>query len=82
MRPPIVAMIDWITGESAAKAPLGRPKPAEAAATRKWYVVDASGKTVGRLANGHYVEVSGNHMTMLFGSHADAVVAAMEGFLG
>ena len=39
-------------------------------------------KTVGRLANGHYVEVSGNHMTMLFGSHADAIVAAMEGFLG
>ncbi len=25
-------MTDWITGESAANAPLGRPKPAEAAA--------------------------------------------------
>src|SRR5215831_13030943 len=32
MRPPMEAMTAWMTGESARKVPLGRPKPAEAAA--------------------------------------------------
>jgi len=32
MRPPRVAMMDWITGESTANASLGRPTPAAAAA--------------------------------------------------
>src|ERR687887_44700 len=32
IRPPMAAMTAWITGESACRAPLGRPKPADAAA--------------------------------------------------
>jgi pimeloyl-ACP methyl ester carboxylesterase len=38
--------------------------------------------TVAILANGHYVSVSGNHVTMIFGPHARQVAAAIEAFAG
>lgn len=37
--------------------------------------------TVAKLANGHYLGVSGNHITMLFGSHAHRVAEAICDFL-
>lgn len=37
--------------------------------------------TVALLANGHYLRVPGNHMTMLYGAGARAIVKAIMGFL-
>lgn len=41
----------------------------------------AAQETVAALANCHYVQVPGNHMTMLYGAGAVATVAAIEHFL-
>ncbi|MCB1852146.1 MAG: alpha/beta hydrolase [Gammaproteobacteria bacterium] len=38
-------------------------------------------ETVGRLANGHYAEVTGNHITMLYGEGAVSIVAEIVRFL-
>lgn len=38
-------------------------------------------QTVDMLANGHYVQVPGNHMTMLFGPNATATVEAITSFV-
>jgi len=38
-------------------------------------------ETVDSLANGHYAEVPGNHITMLYGEGASRVVAEIEAFL-
>ena len=38
-------------------------------------------QTVDMLANGHYLRVPGNHMTMLFGPNATATVEAITSFV-
>ncbi|MGO9601138.1 MAG: alpha/beta fold hydrolase [Isosphaeraceae bacterium] len=42
---------------------------------------DGALATVAKLASGHYLAVSGNHITMIFGSHAHRVAEAIGDFL-
>ncbi|MBV8487761.1 MAG: alpha/beta hydrolase [Planctomycetaceae bacterium] len=51
------------------------------AGTSPFLTRDGALDTIAKLANGHYLAVSGNHITMIFGSHAHRVAEAICDFL-